>query len=557
MICKMNEKNLVEFLLSGNTNISSKVIKIFYNNILKECDTYVDEQRLSILGISYNTFLSIWSHIVQIHLSDDHTMIFFKENISECRQSNCQSVQRRRGNNKFEEKYDENNNNDFNAHFKEKTFYDKYFQSMYDSIHCIVNHSTSSALKKNKNTMIDNDTYEYEEKNEVQVQRPRYRDRERVASDDDYSDNDEGNNFDTINTQNIEMTEITNNNNETLLPPPLLKNKLDTNYFHRYTTDSALYGFGIDHNHLILSPHSKNKCFHEELLNSKYMSEELWNKNLFKAYNRLNFMLKSKDKKVIISKQYNEYYNINRGQIIGIQHLLAIIIYTGFTDLCTDYRSTFRRTEKDVNDDSVRQRHCHFYFLSRFLYEAVEYFGDVMKQNKVVYHGLNKKFLFKQFLTHFNAPMSTTVSFSVATNFQSGSGVILVLKNGNKDIKNDITSEFAPNQPRYTDAAWLSCYYNEQEYLFYGDSVIFEINKIFHEDIAKNTLKQLNLLQQIIEQKDIEWHTVIKRAQQLAIKLKTTREMISEFMKYNNSTDEIDYLYEYFKYDKTDKMFID
>eukprot|EP01084_Bolivina_argentea_P048517 89388_1 len=33
--------------------------------------------------------------------------------------------------------------------------------------------------------------------------------------------------------------------------------------------------------------------------------------------------------------------------------------------------------------------------------------------------------------------------------------------------------------------------------------------------------------------------------------------MISEIMKYNNSTDEIDYLYEYFKYDKTDKMFID
>ncbi len=81
----------------------------------------------------------------------------------------------------------------------------------------------------------------------------------------------------------------------------------------------------------------------------------------------------------------------------------------------------------------------------------------------------------------------------------------------------------------------------------YGNPIIFQVINIQHvrdpNKIPQNTLKQLNLLQKIIKQKDIEWEKVVKGSKHLTDKLKQTREMILEFMKYNQSTDEIDYLY--------------
>merc|ERR1711933_618018 len=114
-------------------------------------------------------------------------------------------------------------------------------------------------------------------------------------------------------------------------------------------------------------------------------------------------------------------------------------------------------------------------------------YGSIITDNKVVYHGLNKQFLFKQFSTHFNAPTSTTEDIFIAQNFSKDTGIVLALKNGNEELENDIISEFSSNQPRYLDVAWLSAFSNERELLFFGDNIIFEITNIIHPEVPKNT----------------------------------------------------------------------
>eukprot|EP01084_Bolivina_argentea_P151736 264818_1 len=154
-----------------------------------------------------------------------------------------------------------------------------------------------------------------------------------------------------------------------------------------------------------------------------------------------------------------------------------------------------------------------------------------MRNKDLVYHGLDKELLFDNFLAHFNAPMSTTIDIQSAINFAGGNGIIMHLKNGNTEINTNYNiSKYEPNQARYIDVNWISAHNMEKEWLFYGKSILFKVINIQHvrdpKQIPSNTLKHLNLLQKIIKQKDIEWEKVNKRSQQLAIKLKETKEMI-------------------------------
>ena len=72
-------------------------------------------------------------------------------------------------------------------------------------------------------------------------------------------------------------------------------------------------------------PVSQNSV-RKEVNNSKYVNEQQWNVNLNTAFNKMNQCINNNS--IDISKQYNEDYNIHRGQIIGIQHILSIIFYS-------------------------------------------------------------------------------------------------------------------------------------------------------------------------------------------------------------------------------------
>ena len=64
---------------------------------------------------------------------------------------------------------------------------------------------------------------------------------------------------------------------------------------------------------------------------------------------------------------------------------------------------TSNETENDITT-----RHRELYWLGRFLFESIEFFGTEMSFNMKVYHGLNKEMMFERFTAHFNQPISTT-----------------------------------------------------------------------------------------------------------------------------------------------------
>eukprot|EP01084_Bolivina_argentea_P262142 443237_1 len=182
-----------------------------------------------------------------------------------------------------------------------------------------------------------------------------------------------------------------------------------------------------------------------------------------------------------------------------------------------------------------------------------------MRNDDVVFHGLDTEFLFRNFNTYWNAPMSTTIDLQSAVNFAGESGIILHLKNGNTDInKHYSVAQYEPNQSRYLDVNWISAHSTEMEWLFYGHSIFFEVINITHikdsKQIPNNTLKQLNLLQKIIKQKEIAWESVTKRTDALINKVKQTREMIMSVMQHDDTKDEIDYLFDYLTNDNDDKF---
>eukprot|EP01083_Nonionella_stella_P064725 168981_1 len=333
----------------------------------------------------------------------------------------------------------------------------------------------------------------------------------------------------------------------------------------RYTTDIGLYGFGVNHQHHELGPHRGTMCLMDEILKTQHLSESLWSAALIKAFQKYKSYVADRDDDTseYRSKQSSVDYNIHRGEKIAVKHILSICLYTDNSKLCTEYRSTFRRLEADKNNQDVVYRFRFYYFMSRFLFEAIEFWGNPLKPNKIVYHGLDKELLFERFSHHFHAPMSTTATRESAMKFASeGSrGILLHLTNGNKDISaHHVISQFEPNQPRFLDVKYFSRFGNEDELLFFGNSVIFEIKNMWRmrdpnfKQIPRNTLRQLNLLQRIIKGKHINWDKA-KNIKSLAKKLKEAMPIIVATMEYENLHDEVDTLERYLA--TTERVFDD
>ena len=63
------------------------------------------------------------------------------------------------------------------------------------------------------------------------------------------------------------------------------------------------------------------------------------------------------------------------GSPLSPHHLYAIIAYTDFSGFSTAFSETFRKMNYKESITSVRDRNRKFYFCSRYLREAVTYYG--------------------------------------------------------------------------------------------------------------------------------------------------------------------------------------
>eukprot|EP01083_Nonionella_stella_P141493 436093_1 len=239
-------------------------------------------------------------------------------------------------------------------------------------------------------------------------------------------------------------------------------NDRDKDIIRRYSI-FEVYSTGVYIDHASLS--SLHVNLKSELIhNTAYeMDERTFNESVKQSKHIMKQKLKEVDKWK--AKESNEIYGIKIGDSIQMEHVLVIYLYTSISLLCTKFRESYRCTE---HGDTRAYHINHFYWMGRFIYAAIQFFGDRPRETDRLYHGLKKQFLFTEFSTIFEFPTSTTTSKDIArTKFAGDNGIILTL--GPK-FKNEL------NNNKYLDVAAISRYGQEKERLFAGMTVLAVIN---------------------------------------------------------------------------------
>ena len=70
------------------------------------------------------------------------------------------------------------------------------------------------------------------------------------------------------------------------------------------------------------------------------------------------------------------HYGIEVGMDITIQHIISIILYTDYSDYCTQFTESFRKLSFGESFVSVKKRNSEFWHQSKYFRETVEFWGQ-------------------------------------------------------------------------------------------------------------------------------------------------------------------------------------
>eukprot|EP01083_Nonionella_stella_P066965 176770_1 len=161
-------------------------------------------------------------------------------------------------------------------------------------------------------------------------------------------------------------------------------------------------------------------------------------------------------------------YEVNE---MELKHVVAMLLYTNYTDLCTAFARTLRRAGGMETDEKWKARHANYWHMAKTLREMVEVFGmdrfDMCDAYSKLYHGISAPLYLKSMYTTFCGTMSTSMNLSVASRFATDEGVVLTL--------------FTP-QTRFLlfgfECFLISAYPHEEEILFFGGFSMVQIGCI-------------------------------------------------------------------------------
>ena len=209
----------------------------------------------------------------------------------------------------------------------------------------------------------------------------------------------------------------------------------------------------------------KHGNFKQELTNyAQYaLSASVWNQVYEHSAHHHNSQY-VKAMKCLRAESSAQCYEMNTGDSMQQHHVIALRVYTSFTDLQREFSSTFRRINNE-SIESMKERHAYYYFLARYLRECVEIFGMECKEKELtVFHGVCGSINFSSVYPYFKGPFSTTLDFAVAQNFSTADGVTLELKINSLEWR----MTYNVNRMNAIWCAWISDFSAEQELLFLG-----------------------------------------------------------------------------------------
>ena len=210
-----------------------------------------------------------------------------------------------------------------------------------------------------------------------------------------------------------------------------------------------------------VSPHFTD--LKSEIMEYKYINNiiKVYQTQIYKKAmaNHATHLVKSikydSDRKLIHSI-WNNKLGIKNGDIIPPAYLICIILYTDYTDLSSDFSSTFRAKHKYEPFNSIKRRNERYYWLSKGLKELISLYGQnyyedvglLSKLSGPFYTGMSIVMTINQFQMTLYGPTSTTVHKEVATRFGGGDGMLLQFDN----------SKGAGQFVKGFDVSWISRY---------------------------------------------------------------------------------------------------
>eukprot|EP01084_Bolivina_argentea_P111073 198285_1 len=175
---------------------------------------------------------------------------------------------------------------------------------------------------------------------------------------------------------------------------------------------------------------------------------------------------------------FNSDYRKEEYRLISIEHILSLMMYSNFDHLQYEFSKTYRKSYAD--------KHNNYYHWGKFLKSAVHEFGtDTMYVLPTFqrhyycetnfFHGITGKLLFPEYTRAImiNAPVSTSSSFAVATNFANYNGLVIEFTGERKNKVFPIL-----HSAKHFSMSWLSDYPNEMEHLFIQQKAPLQIASI-------------------------------------------------------------------------------
>ena len=125
------------------------------------------------------------------------------------------------------------------------------------------------------------------------------------------------------------------------------------------------YRFGVWIDYTAHSP-SFESMKQEMMENEVYsMTSNQWQSTLMQALTHLDSGKLQVDQRYT-AKLTDKRYGIESGQKIGIENIVAILIYCNYTELQARFSETFRRVQDDDTEEMIAERHCNnYYWLGR------------------------------------------------------------------------------------------------------------------------------------------------------------------------------------------------
>ena len=189
----------------------------------------------------------------------------------------------------------------------------------------------------------------------------------------------------------------------------------------------------------------------EEILNYKHLDIDQFNQVLNKSQEYI---------KTAVAKSMKSLDDLI-DEPLNKNHLVAIILYCDYSELCTDFRQSFRKMHQFETLDQIKKRNSNYRHWSQCLRQTVYCFGQrkddkngmLPKLNGPFYCGMDMVLNISQFNMYFCAPTSTSIQLTVATKFSGDEGMILEMDNSVGDGRFFLG----------IDVSWISRFREEDE----------------------------------------------------------------------------------------------